>query len=108
MADGPFGHCLAERQPSIVCLCRTFFGRQNGIDGRYFGLSDEIAKREKLRKLYGMLRWLAADRSAWTSGPARQAVPVQCPTSVFDLQRAPAASMPRIRLRVVDRLNSAA
>src|SRR5258708_39918307 len=72
------------------------------------GLRDETSPRAKLRKLYGMLRWLAADRSAWTSDPARQAVSVQRRTSVFNLQRTSAASVPRIHLRMAHALKSVA
>src|SRR5216684_1146948 len=72
------------------------------------GRRDETSPREKLRKLYGMLRWLAADRSARTSDPARQAVSVQRRTSVFNLQRTPAASVPRIHLRMAHALEPAA
>src|ERR1700687_1005320 len=70
------------------------------------GRSVEPATSENLRKLHGMLRWLAADRSAWTSDPAGEAVSVQRRTSMLDLQRAPAASMPRIQLRMADRYKS--
>src|ERR1700692_3828220 len=62
---------------------------------------------QNLRKLYRVLRWLAADRSAWTSGRARQTGPVQRRTSVLDLQRTSAASLPRIHLRMADRFKSA-
>src|SRR5438132_2312800 len=66
------------------------------------------ATQQKLRKLYGLLRRLAADRGARTSDPAGKAVSVQPRTSVFDLQRAPARAMPRIHLRMADCIKSAA
>ena len=57
-------------------------------------LVELLATSEILRKLHCMLRRLAADRGAWTSRPAWQAVSVQCRKSVFDLQRTPSASVP--------------
>src|SRR5690242_2830630 len=54
-----------------------------------------------------MLRRLAADRSARAPGRTRQAVPLQCRTSVLDLQRTTAASVSRIHLRLACRLEPA-
>jgi hypothetical protein len=82
--------------------CQTCFYLH--FNGRAVG----SAIPKKLRKLHGMLRRLAADRSARTSGRAGKTMPVQRRTSLFDLQRAAAASVPGIHLRVVDRLESAA
>src|ERR1700737_3911165 len=56
--------------------------------------ADKWDSDQNLRKLHGLLRWLAADRSLWPSDSARNAVPVQHRAPMFDLQRAAAASLP--------------
>ncbi|MDB5611732.1 MAG: hypothetical protein JWP25_8632 [Bradyrhizobium sp.] len=71
-------------------------------------LSIEPSTSENLWKLHGVLRWLAADRSTRTSGPAGGSVPVQHRASLFNLRRTPPASVPRIHLRMACRLKSAA
>src|SRR5260370_36837537 len=90
-----------------VSVGRLFTDIQSSLTPSW-GSAVEPATRENLRELHGMLRRLAADRNTRASGPARNAVPVQCGTSMFDLQRTPTTSMPRIRLRLAGRLQPAA
>jgi hypothetical protein len=78
------------------------------LTGIIVGFVSEPEISENLRKLHGLLRWLAADRSAWTPGWAREAVSLQYRKSMFNLQRTSPASMPRIRLRMAHSIKPAA
>jgi hypothetical protein len=68
---------------SVIVRC-AMSGRKRMIR-QTAGFRDEPPQRESLWKLYGLLRWLAADRGAWTPGPTGKAMSIQYRTSMFDL-----------------------
>jgi hypothetical protein len=70
--------------PSL--LARAILFRQHPVEINHSALSIEPAISEKLRKLHGVLRRLAADRGAWAPCPARAAVPFQYREPMFDLR----------------------
>jgi hypothetical protein len=85
----PSRHSRPRLAVQLPCALGSVFLRSRSysanIRDQSPAFSLDPATPENLWNLHGVLRRLAADRSAWTSRPTWQAVSVQCRKSVFDL-----------------------